>query len=180
VVGAVLAALKDSDNFVRRAAARTLGSAAAGDAAVVGALLAALKDSDSDVRGAAAGALGSAAAGDAAVVGALVNQVWRYGRADPFADALSNALEGRQLPGFRWKPISERRRRREVVRKFFKGGGIGLAIGLALYFGGSWFAALPDTDPIKKLLKAIPAISTVLGLGWALFLVIRGEKRTIW
>jgi hypothetical protein len=76
--------------------------------------------------------------------------------------------------------LQERRRRREQLRKLTIGAASGLAIGLALYFGGEWFAGLPETDPRKALLKAIPAISGLLGLVWGLVLVFRGEKRTLW
>jgi hypothetical protein len=55
-----------------------------------------------------------------------------------------------------------------------------LAIGSALYFGGEWFAGLPETDPTKLFFKAVPAVSTLRGLLWGLFMVFRGERRTLW
>jgi HEAT repeat protein len=52
-VTALLAALKDEYEFVRRAAAQALGTAGAGSAEVVTALLAALKDAGGSVQSAA-------------------------------------------------------------------------------------------------------------------------------
>ncbi len=88
--------------------------------------------------------------------------------------------EGRQLPGYRWRSLQMRRRRKERFWKIAKATGTGLAIGVALYFGGKWYAGLPETSPIKAFLKAVRAISALLGLLWGLVLVFRGEKRTLW
>jgi len=52
-VQALLHALKDTDEYVRFAAVRALGSAGQGSAEVVQALLLALKDTDEDVYAAA-------------------------------------------------------------------------------------------------------------------------------
>jgi hypothetical protein len=88
--------------------------------------------------------------------------------------------EGRQLPGYRWRSLQGRRQSKERSLKIAKATGTGLTIGALLYFGGDWYAGLPETSSTKAFLKAVPAISALLGLLWGLVLVFRGEKRTLW
>jgi HEAT repeat protein len=188
VVDSLLAALKDSDATVRLAAAGALGSASAGNSAVVDSLLAALKDSDATVRLAAAAALGSAARGGDITSVQLSRYLQRaFHTINTFPPgvettvrALGNLTAGRQLPGYRWHSLKARRLRRERWRKLAIGTITGLGIGILLYFGGAWYAELPEHDPRKAFLDAVPAISTLLGLLWALWQVIRGGKKTPW
>ena len=84
------------------------------------------------------------------------------------------------LPGYRWRSLQGRRKRKERLYKLLKATGTGLAIGVVLYFGGQYYTDLPETSPMKAFLKAIPAVSGLLGLAWGLVLVLRGEKRTLW
>jgi HEAT repeats len=188
VIDSLLAALKDGDANVRRTAALALGSASAGNLVVVGGLLAALKDSDANVRLAAVGALGSAARGGDITSVQLSGYLRRAFHTiytfppgvETTVRAIGTLTAGRQLPGYRWHSLKARRLRRERWRKLAIGTITGLGIGLLLYFGGAWYAKLPEHDPRKAFLDAVPAISTLLGLLWALWQVIRGGKKTPW
>jgi HEAT repeats len=188
VVDSLLAALKDSDANVRWFAARALGPAGAGNPAVVDSLLAALKDSDANVRWFAAEALGSAARGGE--VSSL--QLSRYLRrafstiytfppgVGAAVTALGQLTAGRQLPGYRWRSLKARRLRRERWKKLAIGTGIAAAIAAVLIFGGMWYAKLPEGDPKKAFLIAVPAVSGLFALLWKLWQVIRGGKKTPW
>jgi len=185
VTAALVAALKDDDYDVRSAAAGTLGGAAAGDpavtAALVAALLAALKDDDRGVRWAAARALSSAPSADRKLFRKTLAALFQnFERTGHFFDEIVRLTESRQLPGYRWRSLQGRRKRKERLYKLLKATGTGLAIGVVLYFGGQYYADLPETSPMKAFLKAIPAVSGLLGLAWGLVLVLRGEKRTLW
>jgi len=147
---------------------------------VVAALLAALKDHDVTVRSAAAMALGPAAAGEQAFGKILAALFRAFERRGGSLDVIALLTEGRQLPGYRWQPLIERRRRKERLWKIAKATAAGLVIGVALYIGGEWYKDLAETSPTKAFLQAVTAISGLLGLLWGLVLVFRGEKRTLW
>jgi hypothetical protein len=191
VVEALFGAMKDSDDWVRSAATETLGSVGAGNSAVVETLLAALKDSEQRVQTTALRAIARQQNLNSAQLLRVLTVVFHYiysitftpGDQDFYSAAqksITALVTGRQLPGYRWRSLKARRLRRERLRKFMIGAGTGLAIGIALYFGASWFAALPEGDPKKKFLDAVPAVSVLFGLLWGLLQVIRGNKSTIW
>jgi HEAT repeat protein len=190
VVAALLKALNDSVPSVRSAAARALQTAVAGNPAVVAPLLAALKDSLPSVRSAAAKALTNSPSVNQKdqklfrqILAALYRDFEQTGSlydAIESLDAIERLTGGRQLPGYRWRSLQKRREQKERLRKIAIASGTGCVIGFALYFGGEWYAGLPETSPMKMFLKAIPAVSTLLGLAWGFVLVFRGEKPTLW
>ena len=181
VVAAQIAALKHDHPLVRRTAAQAFGPAASGDKAVFVALLAALKRKThtSDTR-----------RQKRCRSWRLLTKSCSGRRSRTFSNILSNPArvfgviprltEGRQLPGYRWRSLQGRRQSKERSLKIAKATGTGLTIGALLYFGGDWYAGLPETSSTKAFLKAVPAISALLGLLWGLVLVFRGEKRTLW
>ena len=71
-MNALLEALHDADQSVRRLRQTSLGQVGAGNEAVVNALLEALHDTDWDVRWQAAESLGQVGVGNEAVVNALL------------------------------------------------------------------------------------------------------------
>ena len=77
---------------------------------------------------------------------AVLSLIGAIGDFTPLGEMVSKVTDGRQLPGYRWRPLVERRRRRERLRKVAVAVAKGLVIGLVLYFGGEWFAGLPETD----------------------------------
>ena len=143
------------------------------------ALLAALKDDNQNVL--AAEALSRAPSADRKLFRKTLAALFQnFERTGHFFDEIVRLTEGRQLPGYRWRSLQGRRKRKERLYKLLKATGTGLAIGVVLYFGGQYYTDLPETSPMKAFLKAIPAVSGLLGLAWGLVLVLRGEKRTLW
>ena len=180
VVAAQIAALKHDHPLVRRTAAQASGPAASGDKAVFVALLAALKDEDAYVRYAAAETLSIVASADQKLFRKTLAHLFQYfEQSGTGFGVISRLTEGRQLPGYRWRSLQGHRQSKERSLKIAKATGTGLTIGALLYFGGDWYAGLPETSSTKAFLKAVPAISALLGLLWGLVLVFRGEKRTM-
>jgi hypothetical protein len=82
--------------------------------------------------------------------------------------------------GCRWIPLSGRHLRRARLRKLAIWSVAALATAPAIWFGAGWFAGLSDKDPTRLFLTVILTVSGLLGLLWAIVLVVRGEKRILW
>jgi hypothetical protein len=137
---------------------------------VAAALLAALKDDHVSVRVAAAWTLSSVSTTDQRIVRKILARLLKhFGLSGDYFAEIERLTEGRQLPGYRWRSLQGRREARERFRRIARATGTGLAIGVGLYLGGEWYAGLPKTSQMKAFLKAVPAISTLLGLLWGLF-----------
>jgi len=115
VIAALLKALQDKKESVRRAAAASsLGQLGQGNDSVIAALLKALQDDDKDVRRAAAESLGQLKIEEETQLRPVLialnhrlhdsNNLVRY---KAFA-SLRKLLDGRPIPGYRWKPLAKR------------------------------------------------------------------------
>jgi hypothetical protein len=120
-----------------------------------------------------------------AVVPPILPRLWHAANRDfdsfvVLLSAIARVTEGRLLPGYRWVPLTVRHLRRTRLRKLAIGSATAVAIALAIWFGAGWYAGLPANDPIRLCLTAIPSVSALFGLIWAIVLVVSGEKRTPW
>ncbi|MEI8394060.1 MAG: HEAT repeat domain-containing protein [Rhodospirillaceae bacterium] len=181
VIDALLGALHDPDAAVRLNAAAALGRIGNTDDRVIPALRAVQKKWDFDLSPAASEALIALGDKDAGLFRRVVRNdvrgMWRNpGSAGNWISELFKLCEGRQLPGYRWWPL---RRRRELWQRT-KTTVLGLGIGIVIWLLADKYAALPDTDPTRKFLGGIPAISGLLSLAWSHFQVVRGQKKTPW
>lgn len=73
--------------------------------------------------------------------------------------------------GCRCVPLSGRHLRRARLRKLVIGIAAALATARAI-----WFAGQSEKDPTRLFVTAIPTVSGLLGLLWAMVLLVRGEK----
>jgi predicted NACHT family NTPase len=113
VIEALILHLQDKDDGVRWLAVRSLGKLGNNNDKVIEALILHLQDEDDDVRRAAARSLGELKIKDKAQLQSVLialnrrlhdsdNRVRRYA-----FDSLRKLLEGRPIPGYRWKPLAK-------------------------------------------------------------------------
>ena len=122
VLQALLAALRDGDEFVRGRAAESLGKLGWASPEAVLALLTALRDGDSWVGWHTAEGLGSFRIEDGEMLSKVLEVLSRKMHDIDFQDdsrvnklsAARRLVEGRPLPGYRWVPIGERQAYRET------------------------------------------------------------------
>ncbi|MEK8016178.1 MAG: HEAT repeat domain-containing protein, partial [Candidatus Parabeggiatoa sp.] len=118
VISALLKALQDENVLVRIAAAKSLGQLGQENDSVIAALLKALQDKD--VRGAAAESLGQFKIEDETqlrpvliALNHLLHDSNDRVRNTAF-ESLRKLLDGRPIPGYRWKPLAKREQKQKL------------------------------------------------------------------
>ncbi len=114
VISALVAALQNEEYWVRSAAAESLGSLGVASETVLSALVATLQDKDFLVQGAAAESLGQLKIKDKTQLQRVLialnrclhdSNSWVQHNA---LGAIRELLEGRQIPGYRWRSVADR------------------------------------------------------------------------
>jgi len=114
VIDVLLKALLDKHEYVRRAAAESLGQLDQANEKVIDALLKALFDKDEDVRNAAADSLlDKLKIEDEKIIKQVLIRLNRDLHDDENVryqafESLRKHLNGRQIPGYRWKPLAKK------------------------------------------------------------------------
>jgi NACHT domain/HEAT repeats len=163
VVSALLEALHDTNRNVRFSAAASLGQVGASNEAVVSALLEALHDADSSVRWRAAASLGQLEINETTqareVLVALNRRLYASNSDERRATlgSISQLLDGRPIPGYRWVSLQKRRARLRSLKR------IAILAGIVAVF---LLVALTVTllDPTSLIARWVTSLSILASI----------------